>query len=214
MADNEEKSITAPEVPQTDADAPLETTSTNPLKNAPKPGHPTGLALALILLSLCLTVLLVALDATIIATAIPTITSQFNSLDDYSWYNSAYLLCTCAFQLPFGRFYSLLSTKWTFVAAIVLFEVGSAVCGAAPTSIALIIGRAIQGTGGAGIFGGSLIIIAENTPLRRRSLYAGLLGAMFGIASVVGPLLGGTFTDKITWRWCFYSQYPIHPKNK
>jgi MFS family permease len=107
--------------------------------------YPTGVALLLIFIYLCTTTFVVALDATIIATAIPTITSRFKSLKDVSWYNAAYLLATCAFQLPYGRAYSLFGTKWVFLSAIALFEVGSAVCGSAPTSIALIIGRAIQG---------------------------------------------------------------------
>lgn len=84
----------------------------------------------------------------------------------------------------------MLGTKWIFVSALCIFEVGSAICGAAPTSLALIIGRAIQGIGGSGIFGGALMIIAENTPLQKRSLFMGCLGAIFAIASVVGPLLG------------------------
>lgn len=155
--------------------------------------RPTGIRFALIFVSLCLGTLLCALDGTIIATAIPTITSDFKSLDDVSWYTAAYFLCTCAFQLPFGRAYKLLSTKWTFVAAIAIFEIGSAVCGAAPTSLALIIGRAVQGIGAAGIFGGAFIIIAENVPLAKRSLYVGFIAGMFAISSVAGPLLGTLF---------------------
>lgn len=174
------------------------------------PNRPGALRLVLIFVALCLATLCCALDATIIATAIPTITTEFNSFQDYSWYNAAYLLCTCGFQLPFGRAYTLLSSKWTFVVAVVIFEIGSAVCGAAPSSVALIIGRAIQGLGASGIFGGAFVIIAENTPLRKRSLFTGFIAAMFGIASVVGPLLGGVFTDKVSWRWCFYSKSALH----
>lgn len=135
--------------------------------------YPKGLPLTLIFVSLVLTTFLVAIDATIIATAIPTITTQFNSLSDYSWYNSAFLLTTCAFQLPYGRAYTLLDTKYTFLSSILIFEIGSVICGAAPNSIALIIGRAISGIGGSGIFGGALIIIAESTPLAKRALFTG-----------------------------------------
>lgn len=85
---------------------------------------------------------------------------------------------------------SLLSTKWTFISTILIFEVASAICGSAPNSIALIIGRAIAGIGSAGIFGGAFIIIAESVPLSKRPLYNGVIGGTFGIASVVGPLLG------------------------
>lgn len=107
--------------------------------------YPKGIALALIFVSLCSSTFLVALDATIIATAIPTITSQFNSLEDVSWYNSAMLLTSCAFQLPYGRAYRLFDTKWVFFSAIAIFELGSIICGTSPNSIALIIGRAIAG---------------------------------------------------------------------
>ena len=131
-----------------------------------------------------------ALDATIIGTAIPTITKDFHSLDDVSWYNSVFLLTLCAFQLPYGRAYTLLSTKWTFVSAIVIFEAGSAVSGAAPSSVALIVGRAVQGLGAAGIYSGAFIIIAETTPLEKRSVSVGALSATIGVASVAGPLLG------------------------
>lgn len=83
------------------------------------------------------------------------------------------------------------------------------ICGAAPSSVALIIGRAIAGVGTAGIFSGAMIIIAHSVPLRQRPMYTGIIGAMYGLASVAGPLLGGVFTDKVSWRWCFYINLPI-----
>ena len=109
----------------------------------------------------------------------------------------------------FGKFYSFFSIKWVFLGAIGIFELGSLVCGVAPSSNALIVGRAIAGIGTAGIFSGALIIIAYSVPLRTRPTYTGLIGAMYGLASVAGPLLGGVFTDKVTWRWCFYINLPI-----
>ncbi|CAK5266485.1 unnamed protein product [Mycena citricolor] len=168
-----------------------------------------GVELALITLALMLAVLLVALDNTIIATAIPKITDQFDSLADVGWYGSAYLVATAATQLQFGKFYSILPIKWVFISAIAVFEIGSAVCGSAPSSGALIGGRAIAGLGSSGIFSGAFIIVAHIVPLAKRPIFNGLFGAIYGVSSVVGPLLGGAFTDKVSWRWCFYINLPI-----
>lgn len=101
------------------------------------------------------------------------------------------LLTTASFQLLFGKFYSYFSIKWVYLIAIGIFEIGSLICGAAPNSVALIIGRAVAGLGSAGIFSGALIIIVYSAPLVKRPAYSGLIGAMYGVASVAGPLLGG-----------------------
>nr|A0A142I724.1 RecName: Full=MFS-type transporter phomT; AltName: Full=Phomopsin biosynthesis cluster protein T [Diaporthe leptostromiformis]AMR44276.1 MFS multidrug transporter [Diaporthe leptostromiformis]BDA39136.1 MFS transporter [Diaporthe leptostromiformis] len=171
--------------------------------------YPSGLKLTIILLALELAVLCVALDNTIVATAIPEITNQFHALTDVGWYGSAYLLTLCAFQLFFGRLYQLFSIKWVFLSCLFIFEIGSLICGVAPNSTALIVGRAVAGLGAAGIFSGALIIIAFSTPLEKRAIFTALISAIFGISSVIGPLLGGVFTDRVTWRWCFYINLPI-----
>ncbi|KGO46934.1 Major facilitator superfamily domain, general substrate transporter [Penicillium expansum] len=171
--------------------------------------YPNAWKLTLISIALCLCVFCVALDNTIIATAIPKITDQFNSLDDVGWYGSSYLLTTCAVSLMFGKLYTFYSIKWIYLIALCIFEVGSLVCAVTPNSVGLICGRAIAGLGAAGLFSGSILIISKSVPLVKRPMYTGLVGAMFGIANVAGPLMGGAFTDHLTWRWCFYINLPL-----
>ncbi|KAJ7618239.1 major facilitator superfamily domain-containing protein [Mycena rosella] len=174
-----------------------------------EPEYPTGLRLGLLTFALAISVFLVALDNTILATAIPRITDHFNSLDDVGWYGSAYLLTSASFQLLWGRLYTFLPIKWVYIAAIAIFEFGSLICGIAPTSAALIVGRAIAGVGCGGIFSGALIIVAHSAPLPKRPMFTGLIGTMYGVASVAGPLMGGAFAEKVTWRWCFFINLPI-----
>lgn len=154
-----------------------------------------------VFISLYLALFLVALDRLIIATAIPTITNDFNSLGDIEWYASAYMLTASCFMLIFGRIYGFYSPKWVFMSCILVFEIGSAVCGAAPNSKAFILGRAIAGIGGAGAFSGAIIIIMFTVPMHKRPMYSGFMGSAFGLASAIGPLVGGAFTSSsATWR--------------
>ncbi|KAL1855067.1 hypothetical protein Plec18170_004481 [Paecilomyces lecythidis] len=179
--------------------------------------YPSGPKMVLIILSAFIGMFLVSLihdlprvkDRMIVNTAIPKITDDFKSVGDIGWYGSGYQLTTSAFQLLFGKIYSFYSTKVTFLATIFLFEVGSAISGAAPNSVAFIVGRAIAGIGGSGIASGAISIIVHTIPLRKRPLYQGMFGSVFGIASIIGPLLGGVFTSKVSWRWCFYINLPF-----
>ncbi|KAK9452809.1 putative MFS multidrug transporter [Dipodascopsis uninucleata] len=166
-------------------------------------GH-SRLRTVLLMVGVYLAMFLVALDKTLIATVIPRITDEFDSLDQVGWYGSAFMLTSCAFQLGFGRVYTFYPTKYVFLSAIIIFEIGSAICGAAPSSVAFIIGRAIAGLGSAGIFSGAMVIIVQTFSLQKRPLMQGLNSSIFGIASVVAPLLGGVFTEKVSWRWSFY----------
>lgn len=113
------------------------------------------------------------------------------------------------FQLPVGQLYSLFSLKWIYIGAIFVFEIGSAICGSAPNSTAFIFGRAIAGLGCSGLVSGALTILANSVPLRKRPIFAGIIGSMFAVASVCGPPLGGALTDRVSWRWCFYINLPI-----
>lgn len=156
--------------------------------------YPTSFRLICIVFSLALAVFLYGLDQTIIATAIPKITDNFNSLGDVGWYVAAYLFTSSAFQLLFGKMFTIFSIKIVYLCAVAIFELGSLICATAPNSGAFIAGRAIAGVGAAGLYSGAVIILARSAPLETRPRYIGMLGAAMGVAAIAGPFVGGVFS--------------------
>jgi MFS family permease len=159
--------------------------------------------------ALLLVLFLASLDQTIVATALPTIVGELGGIEHLSWVVTAYLLTSTISGPLYGKLGDLYGRKLVLQAAIVIFLVGSALCGLAQNMGELIAFRGLQGLGAGGLIVTSIAVVGDIIPPRERGRYQGIFGGVFGVSTVIGPLLGGFFVDNLSWRWIFYVNLPV-----
>ncbi|KAF6840379.1 MFS drug efflux [Colletotrichum musicola] len=194
----------APSVDNTDTERGKNSTTSEPVRTV------TGVRWVIVVFAILSSTFLFALDNTVVADVQPQIVLQFDAITDIAWLGVAFIMAATATNLLFGQLYSHLKPKWLYIGSVVVFEVGSAVCGAAPTMDALIVGRALCGLGGVGMYLGVMTLIAATTTMQERPAYIASIGLTWGLGTVLGPVVGGAFADSsATWRWAFYINLPI-----
>lgn len=166
-------------------------------------------SVVLVFAGLMISMFVGSLDQTVVSTALPTIVGELGGVNHMLWVTTAYLLCSTVMMPIYGKLGDTFGRKYLFCACLVFFVAGSIICGLSDSMAWLIAGRAIQGLGAGGQMILSQAIVADIFPPRERGKYMGVMGAAFAVSAVVGPLLGGVFTETLSWRWCFWINVPL-----
>lgn len=167
----------------------------------PPPRKISGLSWVIVVLAILSSTFLFALDNTVVADVQPHIVLQFNAVDKLAWLSVVFIMAAVSTNLLFGQLYSHFPPKWLYIGSVLVFEAGSAICGAAPNMDTLIVGRALCGLGGSGMYLGVMSLIAATTTVQERPLYIGCIGLTWGLGTILGPLVGGAFAESAaSWR--------------